>query len=55
MMKKAFLLFALTILSIKGIAQEKLDYARTWVFMVGVLEWADSKTFAPFDKEDGRC
>jgi hypothetical protein len=51
MMKKAFLLFALTILSMKGIAQEKLDYARTWVFMVGVLEWADGKTFAPFDKE----
>jgi hypothetical protein len=51
MMKKLFLLFALTILSMKGIAQEKLDYARTWVFMVGVLEWADGKTFAPFDKE----
>ncbi|NBU35348.1 MAG: hypothetical protein EBS35_02065 [Bacteroidetes bacterium] len=49
-MKKLFLLSALTILSIKGIAQEKLDYARTWVFMVGVLEWADGETFAPFDK-----
>jgi len=51
MMKKVFILFALTILSLKGIAQEKLDYARTWVFMVGVLEWADGKTFAPFEKE----
>ena len=50
-MKKVFLLFALAILSLKGIAQEKLDYARTWVFMVGVLEWADAETFASFDKE----
>ncbi len=49
-MKKVFLLFTLTILSLKGICQEKLDYGRTWVFMVGVLEWADNKTFASFDK-----
>ena len=50
-MKKVFILFALTMLSQKGISQVKLDYAKTWVFMVGVLEWADGKTFAPFEKE----
>ena len=50
-MKKTFLLFILTALSLKGVSQDKLDYGRTWVFMVGVLEWADANTFASFDKK----
>ena len=51
-MKKVYLLFVMILLSLKGICQEKLDYGRTWVFMVGVLEWADANTFASFDKQD---
>jgi hypothetical protein len=50
-MKKVYLFFILIILSLKGICQEQLDYGRTWVFMVGVLEWSDANTFASFDKQ----
>jgi len=50
-MKKVYLLFVMILLSLNGICQEKLDYGRTWVFMVGVLEWADVNTFASFDKQ----
>ncbi|WP_064196371.1 MULTISPECIES: caspase family protein [Emticicia] len=50
-MKKYFLLLSLLVINLKGIGQQKLDYSRTWVFMVGVLEWADANTFASFDKK----
>jgi hypothetical protein len=51
-MKKIGFYFLISMLTIKGFSQEKLDYARTWVFMVGVLEWEDAATFASFDNKD---
>ncbi len=36
---------------INSFAQPKTSFGKnTWVFMVGVLEWADKNTFASFDK-----
>jgi hypothetical protein len=31
-----------------------IDPARTWVFVVGTLEWSDAESFAPFPKEGRR-
>lgn len=33
-------------------AQSQLNFKQTWVFMVGVLEWADKNSFASFEKKD---
>ena len=35
-----------------SIAQTKTGFDRTWVFMVGVLEWEDANTFASFEKKE---
>ena len=32
-------------------AQTQTSFRKTWVFMVGVLEWADANSFASFDKK----
>ncbi|MEI7584818.1 caspase family protein [Runella sp.] len=44
-----FLLFCL--FSFSALAQPKTGLNRTWVFMVGVLEWADANEFASFEKK----
>ena len=50
-MKKLTILFLFSFLILKTQAQPKTSFGKnTWVFMVGVLEWADKNTFASFDK-----
>ena len=46
----------LSLLLMSASAQAALDWkpARTFVFVVGLLEWADSETFEPFPKENRR-
>lgn len=46
----------LSLLLISASAQAALDWkpTRTFVFVVGILEWADSETFTPFPKENRR-
>lgn len=46
-----FILYSLVLfISFHAQSQFKVNAARTWVFMVGVLEWADKNDFASFDK-----
>ncbi|MFN3851539.1 MAG: caspase family protein [Spirosomataceae bacterium] len=47
---KSKIVFCLVLFTHFSIAQTQTGFKRTWVFMVGVLEWADKETFAPFDK-----
>lgn len=35
-------------------SNNKLNPAKTWVFVVGILEWQDSKEFSSFPKKDRR-
>jgi hypothetical protein len=51
-MKKTFFLSFLILFQFyNSFAQTKTSFTRTWVFMVGVLEWEDSNSFASFDKK----
>lgn len=52
-MKKLLLIILLCISSNSFMmAQSKTGFGKTWVFIVGVLEWKDSNSFASFEKKD---
>ncbi|WP_435356434.1 Tudor-knot domain-containing protein [Emticicia sp. SJ17W-69] len=51
-MKNIILCFLLLLSNLSVIAQTKTGFSRTWVFMVGVLEWADANSFASFEKKE---
>lgn len=50
-MKKTFLTIVLLSVVFQSLAQIKTGFSKTWVFAVGVLEWADKQSFEAFDKE----
>ncbi len=51
-MKKLILISLLFLSNFLAMAQTKTGFNRTWVFMVGVLEWADANSFASFEKKE---
>lgn len=52
MIKKLLLLSFFSLLFSSVSAQTQTNFGKTWIFMVGVLEWADANTFASFEKKD---
>lgn len=48
---RLFFLLLLSLFQCNAQPQSSFNAQRTWVFMVGVLEWADNQRFVSFDKQ----